>query len=73
MLVETWGIFISLGSLNPKANSMQYMPVANAKGLDYFISNDTANCNDRQAPFATRMRANVLKMPVMPQHDHKQM
>jgi hypothetical protein len=50
------------------------MPVANAKGLDYVTSIDTANCNERQAPFATGIRANPLKMPVMPQqHDHKQM
>jgi hypothetical protein len=48
------------------------MPATNAKGLDYFTSIETANCNDREASFTTGIHANVLKMPVMPQqHDHK--
>jgi len=59
---------------NPKANSVQLMPAANAKRLDYFTSIETANCSDREASFTTGLRANVLIMTVMPQqHDHKQM
>jgi len=49
------------------------MPAANAKRLDYFTSIEAANCNDREASFTTGIRADVLKMAVMPQqHDHKQ-
>jgi hypothetical protein len=59
---------------NPKANSVQSMPAANAKRLDYFTSIETANYNDREASSAAGIRANALKMPVTPQqHDHKQM
>jgi len=50
------------------------MPAANAIGLDYFTSIERANCNDRKASFTTSTRANVFKMPVMPQqHNQKQM